>query len=140
MFGLRSVAFFLARLLLGFIFIMHGWQKLHTNGISKTEEGFRGMGIPSPGLAAQYATWVEFVGGILLILGLLLPLVSILLIADMIGAIAYAHWDAGFWNQDGGYEFPLALIAGLLAVGIAQGGRVSADHYIFRRRRGEVVE
>lgn len=140
MFGLRSLASFAARLILGYIFIMHGWQKLHTMGSDKVTAMFNGMGIPHAHLAAQYATWVEFIGGILLILGLFLPLVSILLIADMIGAIAYAHWDHGFWSTDGGYEFPLALIAGLLAVGIAQAGSAAADHYIFRRRRGVVVD
>ncbi|MXP23691.1 DoxX family membrane protein [Gordonia sp. HNM0687] len=140
MFGIRSVTFFLARLILGIIFIMHGWQKLHTNGIGATERGFDAMGIPWPNLAAQYATWVEFIGGILLILGLFLPIVAILLIADMIGAIYYAHWDAGFWNSDGGYEFNLALIAGLLAVGFAQAGSAAADHYVFRRRRGAAAD
>ncbi|MAU83378.1 MULTISPECIES: DoxX family protein [Gordonia] len=141
MFGIRSGTFFLARLILGYIFIMHGWQKLHTNGIDATERAFDSMGIPAPNLAAQYATWVEFVGGILLILGLFLPIVAILLIADMIGAIAYAHWDAGFWAADGGYELPLALIGGLLAVGFAQAGSAAADHYVFRRRRrGAVVD
>lgn len=140
MFGLRSVTFFLARLILGYIFIMHGWQKLHTNGIANVQKMFDGMGVPAPDIAAQYATWVEFVGGILLILGLFLPLVSVLLIIDMLGAIIYAHWDHGFWSSDGGYELPLALIAGLLAVGFAVSGRAAADHYIFRRRRrGDVV-
>lgn len=141
MFGIRDVAMFLARLILGFIFIMHGWQKLHTNGIDNVEKGFEGMGIPAPGLAAQYSTWVEFIGGILLILGVLLPLVSLLLILNMLGAVWYAHWDAGFWNADGGFELPLALIAGLLAVGVAQSGRAAADHYLMRRRRrGAVVD
>ncbi|MFC8042641.1 DoxX family protein [Nocardia sp. NPDC057353] len=138
MYGTRDAAHFLARLILGFIFIMHGWQKLHTNGISNVEKGFDAMGIPAPALAAQYATWVEFIGGILLILGLLLPLVSLLLILNMLGAIWYAHRDAGFWNADGGWELPLALIAGLLAVGLAESGRSAADHYI-RRRRGARV-
>ncbi|MDY6809395.1 MAG: DoxX family protein [Actinomycetota bacterium] len=140
MFGVRSITFFLARLILGYIFIMHGWQKLHTNGIGATERAFDAMGVPAPNLAAQYATWVEFVGGILLILGLFLPIVAILLIIDMIGAIIYTHWDAGFWGTDGGYEFNLALIAGLLAVGFAQAGSAAADHYVFRRRRGAAVE
>lgn len=40
MFGIRSVTFFLARLILGYIFIMHGWQKLHTNGIDATKRAF----------------------------------------------------------------------------------------------------
>lgn len=140
MFGIRSLASFLARLILGYIFIMHGWQKLHTMGIGGVEKYFSSLGIPSPHLAAQFATWVELVGGILLILGLFLPIVSVLLILDMIGAIIYVHWDAGLYAADGGYEFPLALIAGLLAVGIAQAGGAAADHYIFRRRRGAAVD
>ncbi|MFC3962726.1 DoxX family protein [Nocardia jiangsuensis] len=134
MYGSRDAALFLARLILGFIFVMHGWQKLHTNGISNVEKGFDAMGIPAPGIAAQYSTWVELLGGIFLIIGLLLPIVSLLLILNMLGAIWYAHWDSGFWNSDGGYELPLALIAGLLAVGLSHAGRAAADHYIMRRR------
>ncbi|MGC4933386.1 DoxX family protein [Gordonia sp. DT30] len=132
---LRSIALLIARVILGFIFIMHGWQKLHTNGIGATKDFFTSVGAPWPEFSAYYATWVEFVGGILLILGLALPLVSILLIIDMIGAIATVHWDHGFWNPDNGYEFPLALIAGLLAVGFANAGAYAADHYLPRPRR-----
>ncbi|GAB89288.1 DoxX family protein [Gordonia rhizosphera] len=134
MFGLRNVSFLLARVILGFIFVMHGWQKLSTNGIGNTGKFFDSVGIPLPDLAAQYATWVELIGGILLIVGLFLPIVSVLLILDMLGAIAYVHWDAGLWSGDGGYELPLALIAGLLAVGFAQAGSTAADHYLSRRR------
>lgn len=134
MFGIRSLAHFVARLILGFIFIMHGWQKLNTNGIDATSKAFEAMGVPAPQFSAQFATWVELVGGVLLILGLLLPLVSTLLIIDMLGAIIYVHWDAGFWGTDGGYELPLALIAGLLAVGFTVAGAAAADSYIFRRR------
>jgi len=135
--GFGSVAQFLARLILGIIFIAHGWQKLVTQGMDATKVAFgpAGMDVPYPDLAAYYATWVELVGGILLILGLLLPIVTTLLIADMIGAIVFVHWDAGFWNADGGYEWPLALIAGLLAVGFTSAGRAAADSYIMRRRR-----
>lgn len=140
---MSSVAQFLARLILGIIFIAHGWQKLHTQGMDQTKAAFGpgGMDIPFHEFAAYYATWVELIGGVLLILGLLLPIVATLLIIDMIGAIIYAHWDAGFWNTDGGWEWPLALIAGLLAVGFTTAGRVAADSYIMRgrRRRTEVV-
>lgn len=135
MFGIRSLALFAARVILGIIFIAHGWQKLNQQGIDQVQSYFDGIGVPAPEVAAYYATWVEFVGGILLILGLLLPLVSTLLIIDMIGAIIYVHGENGFWNTDGGYEWSLALIAGLLAVGFAQAGAASADHYVFRRRR-----
>ncbi|MBJ7288710.1 DoxX family protein [Williamsia sp.] len=131
----RSFTSLVARVILGFIFIMHGWQKLHTNGIDKTEAGFRAMDVPFPEFSAHYATWVEFVGGILLIVGILTPLVSILLIIDMIGAIVTVHADKGFWNFDGGYEFPLALIAALVAVGLADTGRTGVDGFVTGRRR-----
>ncbi|NMO04915.1 DoxX family protein [Gordonia sp. TBRC 11910] len=133
--AIRSVALLVARLILGFVFIMHGWQKLHTNGISNVEKGFSAMGIPAPGLAAQYATWVELIGGIALVLGLLLPLVGILLSADMLGAMAYAHWDAGFWASDGGYELVLSLVAASLAIGFAKPGFAALDNYLFRWQR-----
>ena len=136
----RSFTSLVARVILGFIFIMHGWQKLHTNGIDATTKFFTSQYIPMPTVAAYYATYVELVGGILLILGILMPLVSILLIADMIGAIIYVHADKGFWNFDGGYEFPLALIAALVAVGLVDTGRTGVDGFVTsrRRRRSEV--
>ncbi|MGV9860721.1 DoxX family protein [Gordonia sp. NPDC003425] len=138
MYPTRSIALLAARVILGIIFIAHGWQKLHTYGHEGVVASFKTMDVPFPEFSAYYATWVEFVGGILLILGLFLPLVSVLLIIDMIGAIFTAHIDHGFWTADGGYEFPLALIAGLLAVGFAQAGGLAADTHVFRRRRSTV--
>lgn len=138
--GLRSIALLVARVLLGIIFIFHGWQKLHTNGIAGTKAFFESVNVPAPGFSAYFATWVELIGGIMLILGLALPIVAILLVIDMIGAIATVHWDLGFWNTDGGYEFPLALIAGLLAVGFANAGVFAVDNYLLRGRRGAVVD
>ncbi|WP_207844587.1 DoxX family protein [Williamsia soli] len=134
----RNFASLVARVILGVIFIFHGWQKLHTNGIGATEAYFKMLDIPLPKAAAWYSALVEFGGGILLILGVLMPLVSLLLIADMIGAIFYAHIDNGFWNADGGFELPLALIAGLVAVGLAETGRTGADGYLLNRRRNRV--
>lgn len=131
----RNFASLVARVILGVIFIFHGWQKLHTNGIDATETFFKSLDIPWPAAAAWYAALVEFGGGILLILGVLMPLVSLLLIADMIGAIFYVHIDNGIWSADNGYELPLALIAGLVAVGLAETGRTGADGYLTSRRR-----
>ena len=134
MYPIRSLGLFAARVILGIIFIAHGWQKLHTWGLDGTKASFDKMGAPFPEFSAYYATWVELIGGILLIVGVLLPLVSVLLIIDMIGAIFVAHIDHGFWASDGGYEFPLALIAGLLAVGFASAGGLAFDTHVFRRR------
>lgn len=135
MIAVRSLALLVARLVLGFVFIMHGWQKLHTYGISNVEKSFDAMGVPAPALSAQYATWVELIGGVALIVGVLLPLVGVLLAADMLGAMTFAHWDAGFWNADQGYELVLGLLAAALAVGFAKPGIAALDHYLFRWQR-----
>lgn len=138
--GFRSLALLAARVILGAIFIAHGWQKLHTFGIDGVRGNFESMGVVAPGFSAYAVTWLELIGGILLILGLLLPLVSTLLVIDMIGAIYYVHWDAGFFvGAKAGWEWPLALIAGLLAVGFANAGVFAADNYLVRGRRGAPV-
>lgn len=138
--GLRSIALLVARVILGIIFIAHGWQKLNTYHHSGVEAMLKGLGAPAPSVSAYILTWAEFGGGILLILGLLLPLVSLVLVVDMIGAIYYTHWDQGFWvGEKVGWEWPLGLIAGLLAVGFANAGVFAADNYLLRgRRRAEV--
>ncbi|RPA57619.1 DoxX family protein [Gordonia oryzae] len=146
--GVRSIALLAARMILGIIFIAHGWQKLHVYHLSGVEGMLKGIGAPAPSVSAYILTWAELGGGILLVLGLLLPLVSIVLVVDMIGAIYYTHWEQGFWVAAQaadmpakiGWEWPLALIAGLLAVGFANAGHFAVDTYAFRRRGGRAVE
>ena len=43
--GFGSVAQFLARLILGIIFIAHGWQKLVTQGMDATKAAFGPAGM-----------------------------------------------------------------------------------------------
>ncbi|MFT3714468.1 MAG: DoxX family protein [Gordonia sp. (in: high G+C Gram-positive bacteria)] len=124
-----------ARIIIGIIFFAHGWQKLVTNGIDATKHGFEMMGAPIPGFSAWFASLVELVGGAALIIGLAMPLVSVLLLIDMIGAIFTAHMGHGFFAPDGGPELPLALIAGVLAVGFVSHGRLSIDGNILAARR-----
>lgn len=129
----RDIALLAARLILGILFVAHGWQKLNSWGIDGVQESFAGMGVPAPEISAYIATFAELIGGIMLIAGLALPVVAVVLSFVMAGAAYYAHIDAGFWNTDGGYEWPLALIAGLLAVGFAKAGPAAADTYLFSR-------
>lgn len=131
----QSFAVTIARIILGIIFFVHGWQKLFQTGISDVAAGFEAMGVPAPTFSAWFAGIVELVGGAALILGLAVPVFAILLIIDMIGAIFTTHIDQGFWNGDGGYEFNLALIAGLIAVGFAAQGPLSVDGSVVSARR-----
>lgn len=129
---LRDFFLFVGRIGIGAILIAHGWQKLITNGIPATAENFRGTGVPIPQVAAWYATVVELAGGILLILGVLMPLVGIAVAIDMAGAIVFVHLEHGLFSPMG-IELPLAIGVAALALGFSS-GRLAVDHALFGRR------
>jgi putative oxidoreductase len=111
------------RLVLGIIMLYHGWPKL-TN-LGGTIEGFSGMGIPLPALAAVFATVAEIVGGLLILVGAFTDIAGLLFAIDMLGAIIFVHAKNGFSAANGGVEFPLALLAMALTVALVGPGQYS---------------
>lgn len=126
-----DVGLLVVRLALGTVMIAHGWQKLDSQGFTATADGFAALGIPAPEGAAAYAIGVELVGGVLLLLGALTPLVGLLVAADMAGALWFVHRDA-FFATEGGYEFVLVLGAAGLALAATGAGRLSVDRFLAR--------
>ena len=98
----------------------------------------RRWGFPLPGAAAIFAALVELVGGILLIVGFLVPLVGLLVAIDMIGALVFVHAPNGVFVDAGGYE--LVLVIGALGVVLAGlgAGAYSLDRLIATSRRTSV--
>lgn len=138
----QGLASTIARVILGAIFFAHGWQKFVTYGMDNVAANFEKMDVPLPTLSAWFAGLVELVGGAALIIGLAVPIVAVLGIIDMLGAIVFVHWDNGFFASNpggGGYELPLALIAGLIAVGIASHGPLAADTHLLKGRSKAVA-
>ena len=123
----QDLALLAARVVLGVVLIAHGWQKFDDQGIQGTAAGFESMGIPAPLAAAYYATFVELVGGGLLILGLFTRLVGVLVVGDMLGAVWFAHRGTEVFVDQGGWE--LAALIGAVALGLvaAGAGRLSID-------------
>jgi putative oxidoreductase len=117
------------RLVLGATFIAHGSQKLFVYGIDGVTGGFTQMGIPMAGLAAPLVAFVEFAGGIALVLGLLTRLAGLGLAITMLGAIWFAHLSAGFFLPNG-YEFALSLLAPSVLLALTGAGRYSLDSLI----------
>lgn len=130
----RSISLLLARVAIGVIFLVHGYQKFATMGLAGTTEFFESIGIPLPGVATPLVAALEVAGGIALILGVALPIAGTLLALDMVGAILFAHLSAGFSVAEGGYEFVLALAAASLAIGFTGGGALALDTLLGRRR------
>jgi putative oxidoreductase len=111
------------RVVLGIIMLVHGWPKV-TN-LGGTIEGFTGMGIPLPALAAVFATVAEVGGGLLMLLGVLTDIAGLLFTIDMLGAITFVHAKNGFLVSEGGVEWPLALVAMALGIALVGPGRYS---------------
>jgi putative oxidoreductase len=130
----QDVALLIGRVALGVVLIAHGWQKFFTYGIAGTTASFEQMGIPAAGAAAIFAAVVELVGGILLIVGLAVPLVGLLVAVNMIGALLFVHAPNGVFVGDGGYELVLVIGAlGVVFAGLGAGG-YALDRLIAGRR------
>src|SRR5947207_10216196 len=72
------------RITVGWVFLWSGWEKLQI--LPRMIENFRSWGIPAPEIVTPFVSGVEFVGGLLLLLGLLtrfaaVPMMIVMLIA-----------------------------------------------------------
>ncbi|MBF4606026.1 DoxX family protein [Curtobacterium sp. VKM Ac-1393] len=133
-----SIGLTALRIVLGVVFIAHGAQKF-AQGIPNVAQGFSGMGVPLADVAAPLVAGLELVGGVLLVLGVATRVVGVLLAVDMVVAGLLAHATAGFFSQDGGFEYVLVLAVGSLVVALTGPGRFSLDAVFLaaaRRRRG----
>ena len=112
----------LARMVLGLLMAAHGAQKLFGwfggYGIAGTGGYFESIGFRPGRFFAAAAGTTEFIGGLLLALGLLGPLGPAMIIATMVVAIATVHWANGVFAQNNGFELPLlyAVVAAALAL------------------------
>ncbi|MGC9670897.1 DoxX family protein [Planosporangium sp. 12N6] len=135
----RDVAILVARIGVGVVFIAHGWQKLVTFGVAGTAASFQRMGVPAPTVSAWYASIVELLGGVALLVGLAVPVAGLLLVLDMLGAYLFVHAGHGILVTEGGGELAIALGAASLLLAAVGAGWFSLDRLIFSRRRRSAV-
>jgi len=121
------------RIVVGWVFLWTGWQKLHF--LSRMIENFRSWGIPAPEILTPFASGMEFVGGVMLLVGLLTRFVSVPMMIIMIVAIVSAKWDDVDSLQTLlGFE-EVSYFVMFAWLGIAGPGPVSLDHVILKRLR-----
>jgi putative oxidoreductase len=137
------------RLIVGYGFLAHGWAKL-----SRGPEGFARLleqiGTPLPGVMARVSIFTEILGGLAILVGAFVALVSIPLIVMMLVAMFTVHLRYGFsaintigLTADGpqfgppGIEVNLLYIACLLALILGGAGVFSIDRLLARRKREE---
>ncbi len=118
-----DVGAFLIRLMLSVVFVYHGSQKLFGAFGGPGLKGFSGflasLGVPAPEVGAVLAGAAEFLGGLALLTGIGLRLLSLPLVITMLVGCFTAH--AGkFSVQNGGMEYALTLavvVAGMALIG-----------------------
>jgi putative oxidoreductase len=134
------------RLVVGFGFMQHGFAKF-----SKGPEAFAAIlnarGVPSPHLTAWLTILIEFFGGLAVLLGALVPLVSLPMAAILLVAMFTVHLPYGFSSikiisvtsgraQFGppGFECDLLYLACLAALVLGGSGPMAIDSYLRRNK------
>lgn len=130
---LTTTALTALRIVLGFLFAAHGWQKFNEWTIAGTQASFAKMGVPAADVMAPAVAVLELAGGIALIAGIFTRVVAALLALDMLGALFLVHAAAGVFAANGGYELVLLLAASAFALALTGAGRLSLDRALFGR-------
>ena len=134
-----DITLLIARIVLGGVLFAHGIQKMIIVGFTKTFEQFEAMGIPLAIASSAFVTVVEFVGGLLLLLGALTRIVVSLHIVVMVGAAIFVHASHGIFAQDGGWELVGVIAACELTFATFGAGRYSIDHFVQQRSRFRTI-
>ena len=120
------------RVVVGALFAAHGAQKLFGyfggGGLEGTAGMFDKLGLRPSWLHARAAGTAEFMGGLLLALGLFTPFAAAALIAVMTTAVITVHAPNGVWNTNKGYEYNLVLAAVAFALAAVGAGAWSLDN------------
>jgi putative oxidoreductase len=123
------------RVVVGWVFLWSGWEKLQI--LPRMIENFRSWGIPAPEIVTPFVSGVEFVGGLLLLFGLLTRFAAVPMMIVMLVAIlaAKASQIDSLETLLGFEEVSYFVMFAWLA--IAGPGPISLDHLVLKALRPE---
>lgn len=143
--GDESIVLLLLRVVIGYGFMAHGWAKL-SRGPDKFANLLEYLNIPFPLFTAWLVTIVELLGGLAMILGAFVLLLSIPLIIIHLVAMFGIHVNYGFssvntigMSPDGplfgppGFEISLLYIGGILVLAAFGAGALSIDEMLGKK-------
>lgn len=140
------------RLIVGYGFIAHGYAKV-MNGADHFAASLQGLGVPAPHLMAWATIGFELLGGLAVLVGAYIPLISVPLSVILLVAVVTVHLPYGFSSiklravtatgpQFGppGYETSLLYIAALATLVLGGSGPLALGARLPRfRRSGRVM-
>ncbi len=131
MIGTVSIAILIIRLVVGLTMVTHGTEKAFGwfggFGPTQTKSFLDSLGYKPAWLWFYLAVLGEIGGGLSFLLGFFTPLGVAGIFGTMFMAVFKIHRKNGFSNLKGGYEYPLTMMAVVLAVGISGPGIFSVD-------------
>jgi len=129
-----DAALLVLRVVVGLLFIGHGAQKLFGwfggGGLKGTAHFMESLGLTPGRYWAVLAGLSEFVGGLLMLTGLLNPIGPLAILGAMIMATVKAHWGKPIWSSSGGAELPVVYGAIAVALLLTGYGRYSLDNLL----------
>ena len=132
---LQSPFLLFVRVYWGFQIAQNGWGKLHN--LSHVTQFFASLGLPAPGLTAPFIASIEFIGGILLALGLFSRFIGLVLSIDMFMAYITADREAFFSIFSDPDKFtaaaPYTILFAALLILIFGPGKFALDTLLLRR-------
>src|SRR5271155_4600375 len=133
--SLQSPFLAIVRVYWGWQIAQNGWGKLHN--LTHVAEFFASLGLPAPGPTATFVATFEFVGGILLFLGLGSRLVGLMLSVDMTMAYITADREAfgSFLSDPDKFAAaaPFVFLIAALIILIFGPGLIALDTLVERR-------
>jgi len=140
------------RLMVGYGFMEHGYAKL-IHGPERFAAILHALAVPAPELMAWATIMVELLGGLAVLLGTFIPLVSVPMASVLLTAMFTAHLQYGFsaiklqaitaaGAQFGppGYEVDLLYLACLAALVLSGSGPFSLGSFLTKRSNSSSSE
>lgn len=132
---LQSPFLLFVRLYWGIQLAQNGWGKLHNLG--RVTQFFSSLGLPAPAATATFVSSIEFIGGILLAIGLLSRFVGLVITIDMLMAYIMADREAlfSFFSDPGKFYVadPYTFLFAALLILIFGPGLIALDTFLLRR-------
>ncbi len=121
------LSWLVVRLAVGWNLVVHGWQNI--TAPARMAPAFAKMGFEPAALWAVVSTFLEFGGGVAIILGLFTRFFAAAVAIEML-VIFFLYWGNGFSWLARGYEYVLLWGLVSFAIALRGGGPYSVDRVI----------